>query len=51
MGDRLDVAILVLLVVVALVVAWTAATLYAFYRDAEPLLNSPAARTFSGLGT
>jgi len=48
--DRQDVTI-ILLVVVALVVAWTAATIYAFYRDAEPLLNSPAVRTFSGVGT
>lgn len=49
--ERLDVPILLLLVVVALGLAWVAATLWAFYRDAEPLLNSPAARTFSGIGT
>jgi ABC-type polysaccharide/polyol phosphate export permease len=49
--ERLDVPILVLLVLVALLLAWTAATLYVLYRDAEPLLNSPAVRTFSGVGT
>jgi hypothetical protein len=36
---------------VALVVAWTAATIYAVHRDIAPLVNSPLARTLSGAGT
>lgn len=48
---KLDVAILALLVVVAIVLAWVAATVYAVHRDLRPLIESPLVRTLAGAGT
>lgn len=44
-------AIFVLLLVLLLMMAWAIGKVYAIHADISPLVNSPLARTLSGVGT